>query len=50
MERRKTEIKEKKELLQLVNMMDAYQAELVLAFVTTLFGLDDDAEEMKKAA
>ena len=43
------EIREKKELLQLVKSMDGYQVELVLAFVTELFGLDD-VEEVRKAA
>lgn len=42
--------KEKKELLQLVKQMDEYQAELVLSFVTHLFGLDDEVEEARKAA
>lgn len=42
--------KEKKELLQLVKQMDEYQAELVLSFVTHLFGIDDEAEEARKAA
>lgn len=44
------EIREKKELLQLIEQMNGYQTELVLAFVVTLFGVDDDAEEAKLAA
>lgn len=50
MERIKRETQEQKELQLLIKQMDEYQAELVLSFVTHLFGLDDDAEEARKAA
>lgn len=50
MQRRKTELEKKRELQQLVQRMNGYQAELVLAFIDNLFEPDRDAEEMKKAA
>lgn len=50
MKRRKTELEEKRELLWLVQKMDSYQVRLVLAFITTLFGLEEEEGEMKKAA